>query len=164
MLQSKVLIRNAILIGIAAAIGHAIGLALGLPRDYWIVIPIILAVRPKPSMSITFTLMMVIGTVIGAMIAAALTLDSSNRYLLLAFLFFFSVMVFATRGVNPLLAQIFLVPFVIILLDIYFPGQWYLPFIRILNVTIGGMIAVATSYFISVLSGSEFLSGKNRTP
>jgi uncharacterized membrane protein YccC len=73
-------------------------------------------------------------------------------------------MVFATRGVNPLLAQIFLVPFVIILLDIYFPGQWYLPFIRILNVTIGGMIAVATSYFISVLSGSEFLSGKNRTP
>ena len=53
---------------------------------------------------------------------------------------------FATTGVNVILTQIFLVPFVITLLNIYYPGEWYLSFIRILDVAIGGAIAVAMVY------------------
>jgi Bacterial PH domain len=68
---------------------------------------------------------------------------------------FSSNIIFATLGVSITLTQIFLVPFVIILLNLYYPGQWYLPFIRILNVAIGAAIAVAVVYLLSALSGSR---------
>jgi uncharacterized membrane protein YccC len=99
--------------------------------------------------------MMVFGTIIGALIAAVITLENSNPYLRLVFLFSFAVMLYATR-VNVILTQIFLVPFIIILLNIYYPGEWYLSFIRILDVVIGGAIAVAMVYLWSALSGSRF--------
>ncbi|MGC1929854.1 MAG: hypothetical protein WA667_12825 [Candidatus Nitrosopolaris sp.] len=37
------------MLGIASALGYTIGLVLGLPRDFWIIITIIVAVRPNGS-------------------------------------------------------------------------------------------------------------------
>ena len=139
-------LRSALSIGVASALGYTIGLVLGLPRDYWIVITIILATRPNPNLTITFASMMVMGTIAGSIIAAVITLGTSNLYLLLAFLFSFVAVLFAVIGVNIILIQIFLVPFIIILLDIYYPGQWYLSLFRILDVAIGGAIAIAMVY------------------
>ena len=100
--------------------------------------------------------MMIIGTIAVALIAAAITLETSNNhYLLLALLFCFAVIVFAIVGVNIILTQIFLVPFIIILLNIYYPSQWYLPFIRILNIAIGGTIGVAMVHLLSALTNSR---------
>jgi uncharacterized membrane protein YccC len=149
-------LRSALPIGIVSALGYTVGLVLGLPRDFWIVVPIILAIRSTSSaLTMTFTSMMIIGTIAGALIATMITLEANNHYLLLALLFSLAVVVFATLGVNITLTQIFLVPFVIILLNLYYPGQWYLPFIRILNVAIGAAIAVAVVYLLSALSGSR---------
>ncbi len=145
-------LRSALLIGIASALGYSIGLVLGLPRDFWIVITIILAIRPNPNLTITFASMMVMGTIAGSMIAAVIILETSNHYLLLALLFSFAVVLFAVIGVNIILIQIFLVPFIIILLSIYYPGQWYISLFRILDVAIGGAIAVAIVY----LKGLKF--------
>jgi uncharacterized membrane protein YccC len=144
-------LRSALMVGIASALGYTIGLVLGLPRDFWIIITIIVAVRPNGSLTITFTSMMIIGTIAGALIAAVVLHETTNLYLLLILLFSFAVVVFATSGVNVILTQIFLVPFIIILLNIYYPGEWYLSFIRIFDVAIGGVIAVAMVY----LSGSR---------
>lgn len=149
-------LRSALPIGIVSALGYTVGFVLGLPRDFWIVVPIILAIRPTSStLTMTFTSMMIIGTIAGALIATVIILETNNHYLLLALLFSFAVVVFATLGVSITLTQIFLVPFVIILLNLYYPGQWYLPFIRILNVAIGAATAVAVVYLLSVLSGSR---------
>jgi uncharacterized membrane protein YccC len=67
-------VRSALLIGIASALGYTIGLVLGLPRDFWIVITIILAIRPNPNLTITFASMMVMATIAGSIIAAVITL------------------------------------------------------------------------------------------
>jgi len=147
-------LRSALLIGIASALGYAIGLVLGLPRDFWIVITIIFAVRPNPNLTITFVSMMVMGTIAGSVIAAVITLETSNHYLLLALLFSFVAVLLAVIGVNVILIQIFLVPFIIILLSIYYPGQWYISLFRILDVAIGGAIAVAMVY----LKGLKYFS------
>ena len=149
-------LRSALPIGIVSALGYTVGLVLGLPRDFWTVVPIILAIRPTSStLTMTFTSMMIIGTIAGALITTVITFETNNYYLLLALLFSFAVVVFATLGVSITLTQIFLVPFVIILLNLYYPGQWYLPFIRILNVAIGAAIAVAVVYLLNALSGSR---------
>jgi hypothetical protein len=152
-------LRSALIIGIASALGYTIGLILGLPRDFWIVITIILAVRSNPNLTITFASMMVMGTIAGSIIAAVITLETSNHYLLLALLFSFAVVLFAIIGVNIILIQIFLVPFIIILLGIYYPGQWYISLFRILDVAIGGAIAVAIVYLKGV-RGYSHKSGR----
>ncbi|MDA4118032.1 MAG: FUSC family protein [Thaumarchaeota archaeon] len=97
-------------------------------------------------LTVTFSLTMVIGTVVGALIAAAITLGTSSPYVLSVLLFAFSVLMFAGRGVNAVLFQMFLVPFIIILLNIIYPGQWYFAFDRILDVAIGGAIAISVVY------------------
>jgi Fusaric acid resistance protein-like len=148
-------LRSALMIGIASALGYTIGFVLGLPRDFWIIVTIIVAVRPNGSLTITFTSMMIIGTIAGALIAAVILLETTNFYLLLVLLFSFAVVVFANTGVNVILTQIFLVPFIIIFLNIYYPGEWYLSFIRILSIAIGGTIGVAVVYLLSALTNSR---------
>ena len=82
------------------------------------------------------------------------TEKAKRLFLLLALLFSFVAVLFAVIGVNIILIQIFLVPFIIILLSIYYPGQWYISLLRILDVAIGGAIAVAMVY----LKGSTYFS------
>ena len=75
------------------------------------------------------------------------TKEKAKRlFLLLALLFSFVAVLFAVIGVNIILIQIFLVPFIIILLSIYYPGQWYISLFRSIDVAIGGAIAVAMVY------------------
>jgi uncharacterized membrane protein YccC len=143
-------ILNAAVLGIASAVGFGLALALGLPRDFWVVVTIVITVRPSLSLTLTFTSMMVIGTILGAAIGAALAIEISSPVLLLALLFLFSVLMFATRGVNLGVVQIFLTPFIIILLNILYPGKWEFAEIRILDVAIGGAIAVATVYSLGL--------------
>lgn len=105
-------LRSALPIGIVSALGYTVGLILGFPRDFWIVVPIILAIRPTSStLTMTFTSMMIIGTIAGALIATVITLETNNHYLLLALLFSFAVVVFATLGVSITLTQIVLFPY-----------------------------------------------------
>jgi hypothetical protein len=140
--------RHSIAVGAASALGLTVGLALGLPRDFWIVVTIIIALRPKVGPTVDFTEMMVIGTMAGAVIAAAVTLEISSVYLLEALLLLFGTAMFATRGVNLGLFQVFFTPFIIILLNLLYPGEWQLAEIRILDVVIGGAIAVLTAYLV----------------
>ncbi len=147
LLQSEAF-RHSIGVGAASALGLTVGLALGLPRDFWIVVTIIIALRPRVGPTINFTAMMVIGTLAGAVISAAMTLEISNIYLLEGLLFVFATAMFASRGVNLGLFQVFFTPFIIVLLNLLYPGQWQLAEARILDVAIGGAIAILTVYLV----------------
>lgn len=153
-------LRHAIAVGAASAFGLTIGLVLGFPRDFWVLVTIIIAMRPNIGLTIRFASMRVIGTVVGAIIAAAITLETSNLYLLGGLLFVFAIFMFATRGVNPGLVQVFLVPFIIILLNIIYPEQWQLAGIRILDVAIGGAIAVSAAYLLGIRTMHNFWKNK----
>lgn len=140
---------NAILLGVACGLGFALGFALGLPRDFWVVITILFTVRPRLGATLEVTAMMAGGTIVGAVLAAAITLETSNEYVLSTLLFIFAVMLFSTRGVNIALTQVFITPFIIILINIIFPGQWYLALYRILEVGIGVMFALVVVYIMA---------------
>ena len=149
-LSQRETVRSAILLGIVSALGFSIGLALGLPRDFWIVVTIIISVRPNLSLTASFTSMMAVGTIVGAFIAAAITLETSDAYVLLPLMFVFAFLMFASRGVNFGLVQVFFTPFVIILVNLLYPGNWYLAFDRILEVGIGVILAIIAVYLLSV--------------
>jgi hypothetical protein len=137
-------------VGAASALGFTIGLALGLPRDFWIVVTIVIALQPRIGATVSFTEMMVIGTIAGAAIAAAITVEISDTYLLAGLLLVFATAMFAVRGVNLGLSQVLITPFIIILLNLLYPGQWQLAEIRVLDVTIGGAIAILTVYLVRI--------------
>ncbi len=142
--------KQAGIVGIAAAAGISVGLALGLPRDFWIIVTIVLALRPSIGPTVDFTTMIVIGTAIGAVLAASVTLEITNGYVLWLILLGVAVCLFATRGMNLTLTQIFVTPLIIILLNIVYPGEWQLAETRILDVVIGGAIALVTSYIVQL--------------
>jgi uncharacterized membrane protein YccC len=113
-------LENALLIAVAPALGFTIGLVLGLPKDFWIVVTIITTVRPTFGLTVTFTSKRILGTIAGVLIAAAITIEVDNLYLLSASMIIFFVLMFSTRGVNDVLVQLFLTPFIIILLNIIY--------------------------------------------
>jgi hypothetical protein len=140
--------RLAAAVGAASAVGLGIGLALGFPRDFWIVVTIVIATRPRIGPTVSSAVMMVLGTIAGATIAAGITIEIHNVYLLEVLLLAFAIWMFATRGVNLGLVQVGFTPFVIILLNLLYPGEWYLAEVRIVDVAIGGAIAIATVYVL----------------
>jgi len=143
--------RLAASVGAASAVGLAIGLSLGFPRDFWIIVTLLLATRPRIGPTASLSAMLVLGTVAGAIIAAAITLEVHEVYILEILLFVFAVGMFATRGVNFGLVQVFFTPFLIILLNLLYPGEWYLAGVRILDVAIGGALAIGTVYFLGAI-------------
>jgi uncharacterized membrane protein YccC len=54
--------------------------------------------------------------------------------------------------------QVFPVPLVVILLNLLYPGQWQLGGFRILDVIIGGVIAIATVYLLGIRSRARGLA------
>jgi hypothetical protein len=134
--------RDYVAIGIASAVGFGIGIALGLPRDFWIVITIIMVSRPRINPTVISTALLVIGTIFGAVIAALIALGVTNALALWIIILILGVLVFATRGVNLGLTQVFMVPFIILIVDDLYHRQ--LALFRIADVALGGGIAILT--------------------
>lgn len=142
--------RNAMAIGIISAFGFWFGIILGLPRDFWVIITIILTFQPSFNTTLTFTSRMVLGTVIGAIMGAGVLFATNNIYIHLVFLLIFAVLMFTVIGVNMALVQIFLAPFIIVLLNLIYSGQANFAEARIFDVVLGGIISVATVYAIGL--------------
>lgn len=71
-------------------------------------------------------------------------------FLLVPLLFCLYTLMFATRGVNLGLVQVSLTSAIIILINIFYPGQWQLAETRIPDVVIGGAIAIETVYLLGI--------------
>jgi Fusaric acid resistance protein-like len=144
-------LRSAFVLAIACALGFSLGYALGFPRDYWVPITILFTVRPNISVTITFTSLMAAGTLVGAAAAAAITILIGNApYFFATLLLLIGFLLFSLRGVNFGIMQVFVSSFIIILLNIVFPGQWYLAIYRVVDVAIGIGISLATVELLGV--------------
>jgi hypothetical protein len=153
--------RQSLVTAVAVAIGLAIGLYLSLPRDIWIMITVIISTRPGLGPTVNSTVSIVLGTVFGAAIAAGVTLAVSGVDVLIVLLFLFAFAMNATRFVNQVLFQALVTPFLIILLDIIYPGDWRIALVRIVDVAIGGCLSVIAVYLLCLeLSGT----GPGRRP
>jgi uncharacterized membrane protein YccC len=75
-------------------------------------------------------------------------------------LFGFALVMYSSRLVNQALYQAFFTPFLIVLLNILYPGDWWFALVRIADVTIGGLVAIAAVYLLSL----EFKSSGSGSP
>ncbi len=142
--------RQALVTGIACSVGLGLGLTLGLPRDIWILITVIIAIRPAIGPTIDSTVILITGTGIGAVVAAVVTLGTSTPAVLGVLLFGFAFVMYSSRLVSQALYQAFFTPFLIVLLNIIYPGDWWFALVRIADVTIGGLVSIAAVYLLSL--------------
>lgn len=142
---SRLHIRYAVLVALTTAAGLGIALAFGLPRDYWIMLTVLCSLRAGIATTFSASFLRIVGTIGGAGIALGLTTSIASPWVLGTLLFLFALALFATRWVNYGIYTLFLTPFVILLLNIAYPGDWQLAILRVLDTVIGGGLAVSVA-------------------
>jgi hypothetical protein len=139
---------HAIAVGVTAAAGLAIATWAGFARDYWVMLTIVVVLRPKIEDTLTTGVARMVGTVVGAAVAVLVTagLPNSDLQGVLIVVFVFGAFVFI--GVNYTLYAISLTAFVIILLNLVYPGGLLLAETRVLDTVVGGLLALAVATFL----------------
>ncbi|HVI48778.1 MAG TPA: FUSC family membrane protein [Chitinophaga sp.] len=133
--------RHAIRVSLATVTGYVLGLALHLDRVYWILLTIIVILKPGFGLTRSRSIQRVIGTVTGALFAAGLLYLTHNDTvifitMLLCILGSYSFMTFQYT-----LSVFFVTPFIIFLLHFLHPTDLSNVTQRVLDTFIGGGLA-----------------------
>jgi fusaric acid resistance family protein len=141
-LHPKLLVSFSLAVAAAVAFGLALGDLLGLPRDYWVMLTILVAVRPELAETLQFASMRVLGTVSGAALAFALTRTLFDPWVLGALVVAAAAVSFAVRGVNYSAYAAAITVFLILLLNLAYHGGPALAVDRVVDTLIGGGLAL----------------------
>jgi uncharacterized membrane protein (TIGR01666 family) len=133
--------RHALRVSLAAVTGYVIGQVLQLDRIYWILLTIVVVLKPGFSITKARSYQRLIGTVAGALFAAAVLFFTVNNTVI------FIVMLVCILGAYSFMTQqytlsvFFVTPFVIFLLHFLHPAHLYNVGLRVMDTAIGGTIA-----------------------
>jgi uncharacterized membrane protein YccC len=141
---------HAAVVGVTVALGLAVGLALDLPRDFWIMLTILVALRADLASTTSYAGMRIVGTIAGAFLAFWVSVYVSSSLALFLILAFAAALTFATRSVNYAVFATWITLVVITLLDLVFAGGPELAVIRVLDTVIGGAMALSAAFLLSI--------------
>ncbi|HEX3461556.1 MAG TPA: FUSC family protein, partial [Acidimicrobiales bacterium] len=146
-LESAVL-RHALRVGGACAVGEALVLAVHLTKGYWVLITIAVVLRPYAAITLQRTVLRLAGTMLGAALAAAILIAVDQSVGLILIVFVLTFLTFSLISLNYGLGVVFLTPLIIVLISIGQPGDWGVAGHRILNTLIGGGLALLGGYLL----------------
>ncbi|HEX2778052.1 MAG TPA: FUSC family protein [Gemmatimonadaceae bacterium] len=141
------IVRHALRVATLTAFAVWLAAVLGLRRDYWVTITVVIILQPYSGATTQRALQRVIGTVVGAMLTAALAAAFHSQYALLAMIFVFVALCVALLPVNYAAYSIFLTPAFVLLAEAS-AGDWHLAGVRVTNTLIGGAIALVGSWLL----------------
>jgi hypothetical protein len=152
--RSLVVVHSAA-VGATAAAGLAIGTALGLQRDFWVMLTVLVALRLEFTDTLAYAWMRVLGTVAGATVAAAVSFEVPSLTVQAIAIALACAAAFALRGVNYTLFAAALTVWVILTLNFVLTGGVHLAEVRILDTVIGGLLATGTGTLLYLLHESR---------
>lgn len=138
--------RHALRLTIAVGVGFLLGTLLGIRNPYWIVLTLIVLMRPSYGLTKSRAKERIIGTLIGAAIAVLIILLTNNPlvYQILAVISLtlaFSLLVQSYRS-----AAAFITLFIIFVYALINPNSFQVVQYRILDTAIGAVLAVIANY------------------
>jgi uncharacterized membrane protein YccC len=142
----SVTFRHAVRLGAAAAIATAIATGLHLPRGYWVVVTVLVVLKPNFGGTIERVVQRIAGTIVGGVVAMLITIfvpDQMMLFLCVALLAFIS---FSIRSFGYGFFTLVLTPLFMVLLDLANPGDWKVSLFRILDTLAGGVLALIGGY------------------
>jgi uncharacterized membrane protein YccC len=141
---SSVLMRTSLRIGLGLAAARALVGVLDLQHGFWVVFATLSVLRTTPGRTGATALQALAGTVLGALVAAALVLilktDATAYAVVLPFAVFVGV---AAAGVGLVAGQAAFTVMIVVLFNLAKPGAWELPLLRVEDVAIGAATGIA---------------------
>jgi uncharacterized membrane protein YccC len=152
--------RHALRLGFIAVLGQTIATVLHLPRGYWIAVTILFILKPNFGGTLQRAVLRLTGTVLGGLIAAALSLTIQEEVILIAIL---PVLAFAALSVRPInygLYTLALTPMIMVMLDVGHTANWETSFLRVGHTFVGGILAVVGGYLFFPVWEKQKLPGE----
>ena len=151
--------RHAAAVAITATAGLWLGLVLGLPRDYWVMLTVLVALRPDLAATVSYSASRGAGTVVGAAGAFAVTSLTSSPWILFPVLGATTWLALATRSVNYLVYAVGITLTVILLLNLAYSGGPSLAVTRVIDTVIGGALALVAAFLLFEVGLAKRSSG-----
>ena len=136
-------------VAVTATLGFLVGLQLGLPRDYWIMLTVLVALRPDLASTYAYSMARILGTIVGAAAALLITTLTADPRILFPVLAVTTGLCFATRGVNYLVYSVWITLTVILILNLVYSGGPTLAIARVIDTVLGGALALVAALVLS---------------
>jgi uncharacterized membrane protein YccC len=155
--------RHALRLGFIGALGQTIATLLQLPRGYWIAVTILFILKPNFGGTLQRAVLRLTGTVLGGLIAAALSLTIQEDVILIGILPVLAFVALSVRPINYGLYTLALTPMIMVMLDVGHTANWETSFLRVLHTFIGGILAVVGGYLLFPVWEEQKLPGELAT-
>lgn len=133
--------RHAIRVSLATLAGYGLGMVLHLDRVYWILLTIVVILKPGFGLTKSRSIQRLIGTVTGALFAAGLLYITHNNTVIFMVMLLCILGAYSFMSFQYTLSVFFVTPFIIFLLHFLHPSDLYNVAQRVLDTFIGGSIA-----------------------
>ncbi|MFB6454349.1 FUSC family membrane protein [Chitinophaga sp. Hz27] len=133
--------RHAIRVSLATVAGYVLGMSLHLDRVYWILLTIIVILKPGFGLTRSRSIQRLIGTITGALFAAGLLYLTKNPTIIFISMLLCILGAYSFMSFRYTLSVFFVTPFIIFLLHFLHPSDLYNAAQRVLDTFIGGTLA-----------------------
>ena len=144
---SSIVFRHAVRVALAATVAGAVGQLAAPTHAHWVAITAIAVLQPYPGATWKRAVERVIGTVLGCVVALAITFHVDDTLALAAIMFPLSVAAVATRARSYRLFTFFLTPVFVLIAERY-PGDWHTALERAGDAALGGLVAALAAVIV----------------
>jgi uncharacterized membrane protein YccC len=142
----SVYFRHALRVALAAVVASLIAHRIA-DRPHWVTVTTLAVLQPYPGPTSTRAAERVVGTVLGSLVAALITISIHAPLALAAVMFPLSVAAVATRGRSYRLFTFFLTPVFVLIAERH-PGDWWTAAARAGDAVVGGVIALVAALVV----------------
>jgi len=136
------LLRHAARMAVTVSIGAAIAAWMGVSRASWVTVAVVIVLQPDSGSTVRRAVQRVLGTVVGAGVAALLVPILRSPTLIGVVLFPLSALALALRPLNYGLFTLLVTPVFLLMAEVL-SGDWHLAGVRVESTLIGGGLAFA---------------------
>src|SRR5207237_5930944 len=136
------LLRHAVRMAVTVSIGAAIAAWMGVSRASWVTVAVVIVLQPDSGSTVRRAVQRVLGTVVGAGVAALLVPILRSPTLIGVVLFPLSSLALALRPLNYGLFTLLVTPVFLLMAEVL-SGDWHLAGVRVESTLIGGGLAFA---------------------
>lgn len=141
--------RHSLRISIATLIGYLVSFSLPVGHNYWILLTIIVILKPAYSLTKKRNYERLLGTIGGAFIGILVLYIVKNHTLLLAIMLLFMIGTYSFIRTNYMLAVILMTPYILLLFHLLYKTNFEAIILdRVLDTGIGSVIALLSNSFI----------------
>lgn len=140
--------RHSLRVGISLLAGYLISLIFHIGHNYWILLTIVVILKPAYSLSKARNKDRLIGTFLGVIIGVAILLLVKNSFALMAIMVIFMAGCYMFIRTKYFISVLLMTPYLVIFFDLIYPSSIAsLLYDRLLDTTIGSSIAFLASLF-----------------